>query len=262
MKKNSVAKKNVIVLILSLMPFVIGLSYSLYRSSDRDYFSKAINMAGSQRMRTILIANYAHQIYNQDFKLDKKEFALIDELYLYKEYFEALKYGNSSLDMKPNNFQDIKNKLEELSPLVDNYIENVNDLILYTSQKNDMRSILVDSLKIKNGFHEVTELYQLHNDLYIKRQKTIDTIMIMLAAGITIGGLFLTGKIRQQEYHANFDALTKLKNRHNLISYIEGKSSVNFSIYFIDLNKFKIINDTYGHEIGDEILVGVSKRLV
>lgn len=71
-KKKSIAKKNVIVLILSLLPFIIGLSYSIYRSSDRNYFSKAINMAGSQRMRTILIANYAHQIYSQEFKLEKK----------------------------------------------------------------------------------------------------------------------------------------------------------------------------------------------
>lgn len=173
-----------------------------------------------------------------------------------------MKYGDTSLNIEPNNFQDIKNKLEDLTPLVDNYIGKVNDLIIYPNSKNDIKLILVDSLKIKNGFHDITELYQFHNDLYIKRQKTIDGIMIFLAVGITIGGLFLTTKIKQQEYHANFDFLTKLKNRHSLFSDIKNKSSVNFSIYFIDLNKFKIINDTYGHEIGDEILIGISQQLV
>jgi diguanylate cyclase (GGDEF)-like protein len=264
LKKNSIAKKNVLVLILSLLPFVIGLSYSLYRSSDRNYFSKAINIAGSQRMRTILIANYAHQVYDQELKLDKKEIDIdiIDEIYTYKAYFEALKYGDSSLGMKPNNFQEIKNKLDELTPLLDEYIENVNNLIFDENKNKNIKLILANSLKIKDGFHEVTELYQFYNDNYIKKQKNIDTIMIILAAGITIVGLFLTSKIRQQEYHANFDALTKLKNRHNLIGYIEDKTSINFSIYFIDLNKFKTINDTYGHEIGDEILIEVSNRLL
>ena len=260
-RKNSVAKKNVIVLILSLLPFVVGISYSIYKSSDKDYLSKAINIAGSQRMRTILIANYSHQMYSEDFKLNRKEFPLINELRIYKEYLEALKYGDASLGIKPNNFKEIKKELEDLTPLVDDYIEKANDLILNPDRRGNIRIILMDSLRVKNGFHEITELYQLQNDLYIKTQKTIDGIMIFLAVVITIGGLFLTNKIKQQEYHANFDSLTKLKNRHSLFTYIKDKPSNNYSTYFIDLNKFKVINDTYGHETGDEILIGVSERL-
>ena len=269
-RSRSIAKKNVIILILSLLPFIVGLSYSIYRNSDRNYLSRAINIAGSQRMRTILIANYAHQIYDQGFKSNEKIIPLINELRIYKEYTEALKYGNTSLDIKANNFLNIKNKLENLTPLIDDYIKNVNNLIYYSNQNNkikktlreDLQSILINSIIIKDEFHNITEQYQYSNDLYIQKQKTIDEIMIFLAIGITIIGLFLTTKIKQQEYHANFDSLTKLKNRHSLFSYIEDKSPVNFSIYFIDLNKFKIINDTYGHEIGDEILIGVSKKLL
>lgn len=37
---------------------------------------------------------------------------------------------------------------------------------------------------------------------------------------------------------------------------------MDYTIYFIDLNKFKIINDTYGHETGDIILECVASRLI
>jgi diguanylate cyclase (GGDEF)-like protein len=85
--------------------------------------------------------------------------------------------------------------------------------------------------------------------------------MIVFGAIITIIGLFLTVKIRQQEYNATYDCLTKLKNRHSLLDYVKEKSPTDFSVFFIDLNKFKLVNDTYGHEVGDEILISVAERL-
>ena len=35
----------------------------------------------------------------------------------------------------------------------------------------------------------------------------------------------------------------------------------NFSILFIDIDKFKNINDTFGHNVGDDILIELSKIL-
>lgn len=60
------------------------------------------------------------------------------------------------------------------------------------------------------------------------------------------------------------DALTGLANKQALIEAIEGalidKSS--FTIAFVDLDKFKPVNDTYGHEAGDKVLKTISKRFV
>lgn len=65
---------------------------------------------------------------------------------------------------------------------------------------------------------------------------------------------------------ANFDDLTGLPNRQklsdtfqNIISQQNGKQKV--AILFIDLDRFKVINDSQGHAIGDKLLVEASARI-
>jgi diguanylate cyclase (GGDEF)-like protein/PAS domain S-box-containing protein len=63
------------------------------------------------------------------------------------------------------------------------------------------------------------------------------------------------------------DYLTKLYNRREIESVVEteitraDRYNTNFSIVFIDIDKFKNINDTFGHNVGDDILVELSKIL-
>ena len=75
-------------------------------------------------------------------------------------------------------------------------------------------------------------------------------------------------KIKNEELYilANIDALTGLPNRRNFLEYLEYKISVNqndnlMALLFIDLDRFKSINDWYGHEIGDKLLLNVAERL-
>lgn len=66
---------------------------------------------------------------------------------------------------------------------------------------------------------------------------------------------------------AYYDPLTHLLNRrlfmelgeHELSNAKRNKESL--SILFIDLDKFKSVNDTYGHEAGDILLIEISERL-
>ncbi|MBI3229387.1 MAG: diguanylate cyclase [Burkholderiales bacterium] len=66
---------------------------------------------------------------------------------------------------------------------------------------------------------------------------------------------------------AHHDALTGLPNRLHLnihltqVLPLARRHNHSVALMFIDLDRFKVINDTLGHDIGDELLVEVAKRL-
>ncbi len=64
----------------------------------------------------------------------------------------------------------------------------------------------------------------------------------------------------QLKIEAGEDALTGLKNRRSTKEVLEKlvDNKIPFSICMCDIDYFKNINDTYGHEFGDEVLVAIS----
>ncbi len=76
-------------------------------------------------------------------------------------------------------------------------------------------------------------------------------------------------KAEQKLAHDAFhDALTDLPNRQRLMQHLEraiqrsvrSKNYI-FSVLFIDMDRLKLINDSYGHEVGDQLLMAFSGRL-
>lgn len=69
------------------------------------------------------------------------------------------------------------------------------------------------------------------------------------------------------EYQAQYDDLTKLPNRLLFIDRLQHAIAIShrnnqkFSVLFIDLDRFKEINDSYGHGVGDQLLQVVAEKI-
>ncbi|MBO0728320.1 MAG: sensor domain-containing diguanylate cyclase [Acidimicrobiaceae bacterium] len=94
-------------------------------------------------------------------------------------------------------------------------------------------------------------------------QDAIETLAY--AAGIAIENARLQAEIQRSATH---DKLTGLPNRASLMQRIgpalarlERRPSGVIALLFVDLDGFKRVNDTLGHDAGDEVLVEVARRL-
>jgi diguanylate cyclase (GGDEF)-like protein/PAS domain S-box-containing protein len=77
-------------------------------------------------------------------------------------------------------------------------------------------------------------------------------------------------KLAEQQLHhdAFHDALTGLPNRALFMDHLKlaiarsrRNTAARFAVLYLDLDRFKIINDSLGHTIGDQLLVGIADRL-
>jgi diguanylate cyclase (GGDEF)-like protein len=72
---------------------------------------------------------------------------------------------------------------------------------------------------------------------------------------------------RQLEHNAHFDALTNLPNRVLLADRLRQamlqaqRRNQTLAVAYLDLDGFKAVNDQYGHDAGDTLLIAVSARM-
>lgn len=125
-------------------------------------------------------------------------------------------------------------------------------------------SVFVQLAKQRMELQEKTrELASLNSTLQMQRLQDLERANAQLQAEI-----IERKKAEQQAQElATKDPLTGLLNRRSLTEHLERaiihaeRHQEPLALLFLDLDKFKLINDSFGHQVGDELLVQVADRL-
>ncbi|HQU30092.1 MAG: EAL domain-containing protein [Planctomycetia bacterium] len=153
--------------------------------------------------------------------------------------------------------------------------------------QKELKEISVKDIHPRKDLPYILEHFERHvkresieaTDIPVKRKDgsvfyaDISTSLIAFSEKIYLMGIFRDVTDRKQteekiRYLAFHDALTNLPNRIlftdrlNLALAHAHRTKEMLAIVFMDLDRFKIINDTLGHTVGDQLLRGVADRLV
>jgi diguanylate cyclase (GGDEF)-like protein len=116
-------------------------------------------------------------------------------------------------------------------------------------------------------YHSVYSWPGNRNIKYRDELDILEDSSIVLGQRLEKMSLEIRRRARELEYIASNDVLTGLANRrsfeNSLLDAIadHARAQRSFAVLFIDMDNFKKINDSLGHNIGDDLLIEISRRL-
>jgi diguanylate cyclase (GGDEF)-like protein len=137
------------------------------------------------------------------------------------------------------------------------YTRNNETVLLNRKYIPELDLYLLVEAKMNDFTNEVTETFYFNIVISLLLTVVITLIVLVYVRNIH-------GKLNQL---ADNDALTGLPNRrffnrnleHSL--QLKKRNNINLSVLFLDLDDFKTINDTKGHDVGDQVLKRIAKIL-
>lgn len=221
---------------------------------------------------TILIARDARKRVEREM-LEKEELAkrkkLADQLF---DGMAKIVDRFAVCDLKNNRYEYHERRSKLLYPQEGEY----EDLI---KQISDRYAVLTDgeNAKITNmlSVENVRALISTKKDNfkfeYCARDKSVFQIMTVIPVeweGNELSKIMLVSQDMGQQHElenlANTDGLTGLFNKRyfeTMLKILDEKKT-HYALFYMDLDRFKPVNDTYGHEMGDKILKEVAHRLL
>jgi len=191
---------------------------------------------------------YKDSLENRDFFMTKDNFS--------KQYDEVIDkiLLNGNLEEKIY----LKMKNEKPFSIAGNYNFN-STVITFLPVKNRMKKRTIAYLVL---YFEADYIDSINADRYYTKLLLLSLIVLLFL--FSIYATLTEQKLREM---AHFDKLTQLPNRAYF--YIELAQEIKrakrlkekLSVMFVDLDGFKTVNDTYGHNVGDELLLRVARRL-
>lgn len=172
---------------------------------------------------------------------------------------------------------DLKGKIESLNPagiqlMGSSQAALIGSPITDYIEQEHLADVEKNFLTAKKGIvksHQFTIKNPEGNSLWIDMTHIPILVKNKLVGIFGIGKNITENKANEEKirFYAYHDYLTGLANRRQFEAKLEQaieqavQKQTSFTVLFLDLNKFKQINDQYGHEVGDELLSAIAKRI-
>ena len=234
----------VILLGIVINTATITIQIKKFKTVDGYFINKLGQIRGSiQRYSKLKLVNN---------KLNKSVEKNIDKFFIQIDKSKELFFTNQNNLKKFNNMEDkLKSYWNDIKRCKDK-----NNLILLS----ESAWLLADKINLFNQHISSLKNKKLIKTIYLI---SIASIVILLIA-IFIVYFFIKHGLEKDKIT---DPLTQLYNRRYMFDILEKliknyfAYKTPFSLIFIDIDNFKKINDTYGHNEGDRILQEVSKTI-
>ncbi|CAI7576626.1 unnamed protein product [Penicillium glandicola] len=113
-----------------------------------------------------------------------------------------------------------------------------------------------------------TETSHYRGDRPLSKGACKEPLRILRYISVSFDVTVQIGDMETLQRQALYDSLTGLPNRAFILEHLQKRISSagdlhqkRFAVGMLDMNRFKLVNDTYGHSIGDRLLIETAKRL-
>lgn len=232
----------------------------------------------------LLIVNYYVDNLFHDLETFKSEYSYFEvvneEGYFLHNQDTSLEYGFMYEDK-------MDYTVDETLGFDFNFKDNQGQIIQENIRNSQYTYVVVNSIKMENAITDLVEreinVFSDNGDIivlgYVNLNQT-EPIVKQINLFVSISIIFFVlliivsrlideitfSNAKQMdilEYSSNHDVLTGLVNRTGVFKRLEScrAKQEKCTIMYLDLDKFKSINDTYGHSIGDKVLIEFSRRV-
>ncbi|MGL4739185.1 MAG: diguanylate cyclase [Sarcina sp.] len=270
-----------------------------YKESE-EFVNKGIELAKSQKNTKAYYKGILHLARAQlklgllneakaNLNLSKKELSVINSTYMtaeyyyyYAEYYQQKQMWNSAIEyyIKAYSYtkeeplyevnQNILNGLGQCYSKVGEYKNATKSYQKYVAELNEMSESKekINATIILNMHNNDPQ--NILNEVKVKRTQSDNKILLVIViCFLILMGLLANSYIKKRKNikilnrQLNRDTLTKAFNRRYTMGYISKliKSGKCFTIGMLDIDNYKVVNDTYGHLFGDAVLKKIVKTI-
>ena len=216
-------------------------------SMDLDELEAAAFKDGIRKLSDTFVSDAKPKTIQPIFEKQKKQ--IIAYIQRQKDYLH-----DSKKELK-----DVVDLLTQAMVNLDTDNQTFNAKMIAQSDKFEKITLLDDIKKIKYALtNEVTVLRDTLKEKEFRDRRRIEKLSAKVS--------HLDQELRQVKQASMMDGLTDIYNRKTFDRFVQDLvernmiSKTPFSMLMVDIDDFKRVNDTYGHQVGDRVLVAIAQQ--